>query len=146
MSARKSRHLLMQALVKGAPSYGGDPLLVAVNRELEELGRCTRLQPLTRQRLLQVLHASRALDTCLSSILRANNITPNHGIGKMLHQLRSMPPATRGYLNYSAASAFVASIANPRNRYAHKAASFPSSTREVDRLVAEVHACMSMVL
>ena len=136
----------MRALVKGAPSYSVDLLMQAVDRELEELGGSTRMQPLTRQRLLQVIHASRALDTSLRAILLANNIVPNHGIGKMLHQMRSLPPATRGYLDYAAASGFVTSIANTRNRYAHKAASFPSSTQEVDRLVAEVHACMSMIL
>lgn len=146
MSARRSRHQLMQALVKGAPLYGVDPLMQAVNRELEELGRCTRLSPLTRQRLLQVIHASRALDTCLSAVLRAKGVAPNHGIGKMLHQLRTLPPATRGYLDHAAASAFVSSNANPRNRYAHRAASFPTSTQEVDRLVAEVHACMCIIL
>lgn len=136
----------MQALVKGAPSYGTDPLLQAVDNELQELGRCVRLQPLTRQRLLQVLHASRAIDTCLRSILHAHGITPASGIGKMLHQLRSLPPATRGYINHAAATAFVASIAYPRNRYAHAADSFPGSTQEVDRMVSEVHACMAMIL
>jgi hypothetical protein len=146
VSSRKSRHQLMQALLKGAPSYGTDPLLQAVDNELQELGRCVRLQPLTRQRLLQVLHASRAIDTCLRSILVAYGISPAFGIGKMLHQLRSLPPATRGYLSHAAAAAFVASIANPRNRYAHVAGSFPSSTREVDRIVSEVHACMAMIL
>ena len=146
MSSQRSRHKLMQALVKGTPSYGTDPLLQAVDNELQELGRCVRLQPLTRQRLLQVLHASRAIDTCLRSILLAHGITPASGIGKMLHQLRSLSPAKRGYLNHSAAAAFVASIANPRNRYAHTAGSFPSSTQEVDRIVSEVHACMAMIL
>lgn len=146
MSARKSRHLLMQALVRGAPAYTTDPLMQAVDRELQELGRCLRLQPVTRQRLLQVIHASRAFDTCLGSILRANGKVPQSGIGHMLHQLRTLPPAMRGYLNHSGAVAFSTSIAHPRNKYAHTAGSFPTSTQEVDRLVSEVHACMSIIL
>lgn len=136
----------MQALVRGARIYNTDPLMQAVDRELQELGRCVRLQPLTRQRLLQIIHASRALDTCLGSILRANGITPKSGIGKMLHQLRALPPATRGYLDHSGAVAFSASIAHSRNKYAHTAGSFPSSIQEVDKLVSEVHACMSVIL
>jgi hypothetical protein len=146
MSAQRSRHLLMQALVRGSASYGTSPTLNNVDAELEELGRCARLQPLKRQRLLQVIHASRAIDTCLASILRDNGITPEHGIGKMLKQLTSLHPSIRGYLDHSRVSAFRSSIANKRNHYAHNAASFPNSTQEVDKLVAEVHACMAMIL
>lgn len=136
----------MQALVKGAPTYTTDSLMQAVDLELKELGRCVRLQPLNRQRLLQVLHASRAIDTCLRSILVANGITPKSGIGKMLHQLSALSPTTRGNLNHSAAVAFSASIAHPRNKYAHTAGSYPASTQEVDRIVSEVHACLTIIL
>jgi hypothetical protein len=146
MSAAKSRHKLMQVLVRGSLPYARDPLMQAIELELDELGRCNGLQPLKRQRLLQVIHASRSLDTCLSSILRSHGIVPKHGIGKMLHQLRTLPQAARGYLDHSTASAFVGSIARPRNRYAHKAGTFPNSSQEVDRLISEVHACMSIIL
>jgi len=146
MSARKSRHLLMQALVRGSSMYAAGPDLRQVDVELSELGRCVRLQPLNRQRLLQVIHATRALDTCLASILRSNGITPEHGIGKMLRQLRTLHPTVRGHLDHTTATAFNYSIAYKRNRYAHRAGSFPASTQEVDQLVAEVHACMALIL
>jgi len=81
MSARKSRHLLMQALVRSSALYGAHPQLADIDAELEELGRCSRLQPVRRQRLLQVIHASRAIDTCLSTILVANGKTNPTGIG-----------------------------------------------------------------
>jgi hypothetical protein len=42
MSARKSRHLLMQALVRSSALYGAHPQLADIDAELEELGRCSR--------------------------------------------------------------------------------------------------------
>lgn len=146
MSARKSRHLLMQALVRSSALYGAHPQPADIDAELEELGRCSRLQPVRRQRLLQVIHASRAIDTCLSTILVANGKTNPTGIGGKLHKLKSLPPTTRGYLNHATASAFEISIARKRNRYAHSAGAFPNSTQEVDSFVAEVHACLAMVV
>jgi len=146
MSARKARYQLMQALVRGSASFGVDPDLGQVDFELAELGKCVRLQPLNRQRLLQVIHASRALDTCLGSILRGSGIVPKHGIGKMLRQLMTLSPSVRGHLGNANVAAFISTIANKRNRYMHRAGSFPSSTQEVDKLVAEIHSCMSMVL
>lgn len=146
MSARKSRHLLMQALVRGSSIYTARNNLRDVDAELAELGRCARLRPVSRQRLLQVIHASRALDSCLREILKSNGVNPTHGIGGMLAQLRTLHPSTRGYLDHATANAFRTSIANKRNRYAHNAGSFPSSTLEVDRLVADVYACMALIL
>jgi hypothetical protein len=146
MTSRKARHLTLRAIVKGSPLYGADPALNAVDVELCELGNCGRTQPLNRQRLLQVFHASRALDTSLGVILRSHSIAPKHGIGKMLHQLPSIPPTQRGHLPASSVQNYVSTIANPRNRYAHKAGVFPTSTQEVDQIVSEIHACLSAIL
>jgi hypothetical protein len=146
VSGQRSRHILIQAIVRGSPAFGSRVELNHVDDELAELGRCTGLQPLHRQRLLQVFHATRALDTCLAVVLSMNGQMPKHGLGKMLHQLRTLPQGTRGYLSHSAASAFASAIAYKRNHYAHRAGSFPTSTQEVDRIVAEVHACLVTVL
>jgi hypothetical protein len=146
MSARKSRHLLMQALLRSSPLFGLRPDLNLIDKELEELGRCTKLQPLYRQRLLQVIHASRAIDTFLSAVLLTNGHAPRNGIGGKLHQLKMLPPNARGYLNHAAASAFQTSIADKRNRYAHAAGCFPTSQQEADKFVAEVYACLAMII
>lgn len=146
MSARKSRHLLMQALVRSSPLFSARPDLRLVDVELTELGRCTGLQPLYRQRLLQVIHASRAIDTLLTAILVTNGQSPKSGIGGKLHQLKLLPPAARGHLDHAAASAFEIAIAHKRNRYAHLAGTFPSSQQEADRFVSEVHACLAMIV
>jgi hypothetical protein len=136
----------MQALVRSSPLFGVRPDLGLVDAELEELGRCTKLQPLYRQRLLQIIHAGRAIDTLLSAILDTYGQSPKSGIGGKLHQLKTLPPAARGYLNHATAIAFEIAIAHKRNRYAHKAGSFPNSQLEVDRFVAEVHACLAMIV
>lgn len=144
--SRRSRHKLMQALVRASAAYYTEPRCKEVESELEELGNCTRTQPLKRQRLLQVIHAGRSIDTCLSIILAANGVSAGHGIGGKLNQLKSLHPSTRGYLDHATATAFRISIADKRNRYAHNAGAFPTSTNEVDTFVSEVHACLSMVL
>lgn len=146
MSSRKSRHKLMQVLVKGSAGYGTVPGYNQVESELEELGNCGRIQPLKRQRLLQVIHASRSIDTCLSLILRANGVNPSYGIGGQLMQLKTLHPSIRGYLDHPTATTFRKSISDRRNIYAHRAGEFPRSTKEVDDFVSEVHACLTMVL
>ena len=64
----------------------------------------------------------------------------------MRGQMSSLPSATKGHINHSAALAFKGKIAHNRNRYAHSAGSFPTSTGEVDAFVSEVHACLSMIV
>lgn len=146
MSARKARHKTMQALVRGSRLFGANPDLNHVDNELGDLGRCNSLQPVRRQRFLQIMHATRALDTTLTVVLTSAGLVPRHGIGKMLHQLPSLPRTTQGYLSQSAKTSFVTGICPTRNRYAHKAGAFPTSQREVDIVVSEIHACMAAVL
>lgn len=146
MSARKARHKAMQAIVRGSSLYGTCPELNHVEQEFAELGACNAMQPLKRQRFLQIMHAARALDTTLHVVIKAAGGAPRHGIGKMLHQLPSLPPSSRGHLSSPVATSFVSSICTSRNRYAHKAGAFPTSQQEADSLVAEVHACVALIL
>lgn len=136
----------MQALVRGSCHYGAHVEFNHIDDELSELGKCSSLQPLRRQRLLQIIHSTRALDTCLSTILRSSGVAPAHGIGKMLHQLKALPPHVRGYLDHATATSFSSAIAHKRNVYAHRAGSFPTSSQEVDQLVSDVHACLTIIL
>ena len=95
--SKSARHKLMQALVRGSTHYGAAVRLNLVEDELDELGRCDRVEPIRRRRLLKVIHAARAIDTTLGVILDANGIPPQHGIGERLDQLKTLAPATRGY-------------------------------------------------
>jgi hypothetical protein len=146
MSARRSRHLAIQALVRGSSLFTTNPELSQVDAELEELGRCNALQPVKRQRLLQVIHSTRALDTSLLVVLRHHGKDPKYSIGKMLHQLPSLPSGAVGHLTHNAVVGFVGGICGLRNRYAHKAGAFPTSTLEVDGLVARIHSCILAIL
>ncbi|HVJ78103.1 MAG TPA: hypothetical protein VM620_09730 [Hyphomicrobium sp.] len=146
MSVRKSRHQAMLALLVGSATYGARREIAQIALELSELGRCSRLQPLNRQRLLQVIHASRAIDTCLSTILAANGINPKSGIGGKLYQLNGIPRGRRGHLPTQQAKNFEVAIAHKRNRYTHSAGAFPTSAHEVDTFVSDVQACLTMVL
>lgn len=144
--SKGSRHQLMQALVRGSAHYGADVRLNHVDAELAELGGCDRIKTVHRQRLLKVLHAGRAIDTTLGVILQANGQAPNHGIGARLKQLSSLAPATRGYMDGTTVGAYRNSVAKVRNRYAHNAGAFPTSTLETAKFVSEVHACMTLIL
>lgn len=144
--SKGARHRLMQALVRGSAHYGAAVRLNHVEDELSELGSADRAKPVKRQRLLKIIHASRAIDTTLGVILVANGKTPPHGIGKRLEQLKSLAPATRGYMDHPTFVTYRTSIAKVRNVYAHNAGSFPTSTLEVDTFVSEVHACMALIL
>ncbi|MFD1949458.1 hypothetical protein ACFSGX_01590 [Sphingomonas arantia] len=144
--SKKSRHLLMQALVRASVHYGTDPRLNHVESELSELGACDRIKTVPRQRLLKVLHAGRVIDTTLGVILDAAGKPQKYGIGNRLDQLKTLPPATRGYMDHTTVGTYRLSVAKVRNKYAHNAGSFPTSTIETDKFVSEVHACMALIL
>lgn len=144
--SKGARHKLMLALVRGSTHYGADVRLNHVEEELSELGSVERAKPVKRQRLLKIIHASRAIDTTLGVILDVNGITPLHGIGKRLAQLKTLPPATRGYIDHPTMVTYRASVAGVRNKYAHNAGAFPTATLEVEKFVSEVQACMVLIL
>ena len=66
---------------------------------------------------------------------------PSYSIGKYLEQL-----CAAGRLTKSAEVHYKNTVADVRNRYLHKANAFPSSSKEVDNLVAEIGECLSQVL
>jgi hypothetical protein len=136
----------MQAIVAGSHLFPSSVELANVQSELAELGRCDRLQPLTRQRLLQIIHASRALDTSLTVVMKHNALPPAFGIGKMLWKLSALPAGAQGRISVAARKTFISAISDVRNRYAHHANAFPNSNLEVDRLMSETEACLSVVL
>ncbi|EXS68306.1 hypothetical protein [Sphingobium sp. Ant17] len=144
--SKSARHKLMQALLRGSTHYGTDVRLNHVEDELSELGSVDRAKPVRRQRLLKVIHAARAIDTTLGVILDSNGLVPQHGIGNRLAQLKSLPPATRGYMDHPTMVSYRSSVASVRNKYAHTAGAFPTATHEVDSFVSEVHACMALIL
>lgn len=146
MSASRRRYDALRAIVQGSPIYSGSQILRKVDLEIHEIGNCTSVTLQRRKFFLQVMHSTRALDSAINAVLLHNNINSSHSMGKMLRQLQNLPPGTRGWLPPATATRFVNKIATPRNKYAHQADAFPTSTNEVDSLVSEVHTCLTLIL
>lgn len=91
MANHRQRITALQALVAGSV-LGGGPLGAIVNAEFEEVVRAGRVRILDRRYLLQVLHATRALDSALRGFIAHHGI-PNGGnsLGSYLRALRHNP-------------------------------------------------------
>jgi hypothetical protein len=121
--------------------------LTTVDRELLELAGTTKVQLERRKHLMQILHATRALDTALGEVLRNYGIVPvPHSIGKRLWEFNHLPSAHTGYLADHIVHQFRQTVCNPRNRFMHEADAFPRGHRETDAVVSAIEACFSMVV
>ena len=135
----------MSMLVSGAPDLGG--VVAAVTAEFAQASRVRRMLPEERRRLLQVLHATRALDTTLSEVVRvrANPVVHQpHSLGQYLDVLAG--PGTRsGTLPHQDRVLYKRTIADVRNRFMHEADSYPES-HELAALLGQMTACLAKVL
>jgi hypothetical protein len=130
----------MQAIIAGSHI----PVVEAqiVIREFEEVVRADRVRQAPRRLLLQVLHSTRALDSSLSSLIKAAGASPGSSLGRMLHQLETtgihgnqLPAGTAMY--------FPARVVNVRNRYMHEAGAFPAAQSEIIALLSNMDACLT---
>ena len=119
---------------------------------MKEVQRCDGIMPLTRRRLLQVLHSTRALDTALAEFVRVRCASqPNTpSLGGYLSLLRSRGTSAHGgrpsaKLSNTQYDAYDRSVVRPRNRYMHQAGAYPPD-QELTRLLDQMHACLSDVL
>lgn len=108
-----------------------------------EMNRIVAVRSLPRHNgwLLSVLHTTRTLDTVLSEILSYKGWTAS-------------PPSIGGYLKSLVGNGVIwsheragyeASIVKKRNKYMHEAGAMPDQL-EADRILNEMHACMTVVL
>jgi hypothetical protein len=129
----------MRALVAGASCAA---TLQDVDNELHEIIGATKVQLERRKHLLQILHATRALDTVLGKVLASYGTSSiPHSIGPRLRCFAALPTMHAGHITLRTVHQFNQSICNPRNRYMHNADAFPRSAREADRLISAVEAC-----
>jgi hypothetical protein len=134
----------MRALVAGSSCSGQ---LHAVDSELREIVNVSKVHLERRKHLLQVLHATRALDTALGTMLAGYGIAPvPHSIGPRLSKFGTLPAGHAGYLAQNTIGQFKRSICGPRNDFIHKADAFPRSFREADRLVSAIESCFAMTI
>lgn len=127
-------------IVKSHPILVSDPRTSDVVRELQRVIESKRIAGGDRW-LLQVLHTTRALDTCLSRVIAQRNWTvTTPSLGAYLVKLKS-----EGLIVEHQRSHWQDNIVSPRNKYMRSANQMPPQ-RRADDLLDEMDACMSIVL
>ena len=115
-----------------------------VNDEFERVCQAGRIRQLPRRYLLEVIHASRALDTGLKVYIAQATGHHLRNIGGMLKFARDVGihgnrlPASSHNSHYGA-------VAKVRNHYAHEAGAFPANSPEVEQLLDDMNACLAEI-
>jgi hypothetical protein len=131
----------LRAIAAGARGRIGSAAFVHVDHELQELGSVAHIAPEKRKHLLQLLHATRALDTALKEVIRSYHITPQHSLGPVLKQLSQLPLGAPGHITTADYVRFMSTVRVARNRFAHEANAFPRSARETESILSEIEVC-----
>jgi hypothetical protein len=135
-----SRVATVKALVVGTSGFAAVQREVVI--ELDELYDARLVRKRDRRRLLQVLHASRAVDTALAAILAADGVSPApRSIGQSLNKLGSRGVHGRT-LTATDVRTYSARFRVVRNMYAHDAGAFPSES-EAATHIADMETCLA---
>lgn len=147
MSVHQRRINAIKAILAGSV-IATKPEHSIIESEFDEVWQVRRIPKLTRRRLLQVLHSTRALDTALQIFLDHHMITiARPSLGAYLEALvghtslslaRRLPRHDRQH--------FQRNIVRVRNRYMHRAGDFPGADHEVLTLISEMEACLVQIL
>jgi hypothetical protein len=124
--------------------------LNAILDEFAEAHTVRRVRKATRRQLLEILHSTRALDTALAAFIDHHGCRDGkgrvpHSLGQYLFALRDHSVVGLGRITGPERLQFNSAIVVPRNRYAHEAGTFPSGEAEVNSLLAEMGACLTVV-
>lgn len=115
--------------------------------EFDLVHEARRVPQLPRRYLLQVLHATRALDSYLSAFNNLHGLAPHaRALGQYLTALANHTHAALSHLSELDRLRFQRTIANIRNRFMHEAGAFPVREAEVENLLAEMDALLSLVV
>lgn len=117
-----------------------------INQEFDEVVRVEKVTPLSRSLLLQVLHSTRALDTTLQTFLIMHNCCTGNSLGGYLYDLKNHKVLGLGTISEKERNNFQTSIVNKRNKYMHKAGTFPINEREVSVLLSQMRTCLNRAL
>ena len=130
----------LRMIVGSHPILVNDPRTGDIVRELQRVIETKRIAGGDRW-LLQVLHTTRALDTCLSRVVAQRGWTvTTPSLGAYLIKLR-----TKGVIVEQQRFHWQDNIVRPRNTYMHSANQMPPQ-HMADSLLDEMDACMSIVL
>ena len=144
----KNRIQTLQALVRGSAALASNlPVCKTLLDEFDEAKGALRLAA-HRRYLLQVLHATRALDGSLKAFNTYHGIlgTNSHSLGQYLWDLNRHGKAGLGALARLRVQTFQKNIVTERNRYMHVPGQYPQSKDEILTLLGEMDACLAEVL
>ena len=141
MSISKDRVSTLKALIAGSAACTATPVARAITEEIDALYNARLVRPRPRRSLLEVLHAARALDSCLNSINAHYGCSASaKGLGDYLKALKNHTHATLGRLHDHQQSRFLHSVVRKRNRFLHAADTYPTVS-EVNHIVSEAQEC-----
>lgn len=120
--------------------------LNAIKTELQDLLAANRVSPQKRKFILKVLHTTRSVDSMLKAFVVHHHIVgTKHSIGGYLHQLERHTNASLHKLSASERAYYQHKIGDIRNEHMHNANHYPSSERDVNALINEMHVLMARV-
>ena len=145
----KARVHTLQALCAGLPCLATSSSLGNIQSEFAEVHAVGRIRFVRRRRILEILHSTRALDTTLRVFITHHGCTGRRGtprgLGQYLCALRDHSVAGLGHLTPTDTQRFVRNISDERNRYIHEAGKNPTADVDVQILLSEMHACLTIV-
>lgn len=142
MANHRRRVNALRALVAGSV-LGANPVAATVDAEFLELIRVGRVRILARRYLLQVLHATRALDSTLRAFLIHHGILGGaNALGQYLRALRDNATGIPAALAEAQRANYQNTVVNPRNTFMHQAGAAPLNDAQVANLLAEMDACL----
>jgi hypothetical protein len=131
----------LRIIAAGALARTGSRAFTHVDEELKELGGVARVTPERRKHLLQLLHATRSLETALKEVIRSHGTKPANSLGPVLRQLTQIPVGSPGHLTQANSDRFRRTVRVARNKFAHEANAFPRTARETEGILSEIEAC-----
>jgi len=144
----KNQIKTLQAMVKGITPLSSNQLVCqTLLDEFDEVKGALRLSA-NRRYLLQVLHATRALDGSLKTFNTYHGIlgAKSCSLGSYLRDLHQHRKLGLGTLPKSRVQDFQKNIVDERNRYMHSPGQYPQSKDEILTLLGEMDSCLSEVL
>ena len=141
MAHRKAEAL--SVLIAGSAKLGPMERL-AITNELREVTKLKQLAPQDRRNLFQLIHAVRACDSSMASIVQYHGASlTSPSMGSYLKAFRDISaiPFNETHRQY-----YQRRLVRRRNALMHEAGNYPSGRQEVVDLIDLMYACLSQAL
>ncbi|EJG2023453.1 hypothetical protein BS026_RS08700 [Vibrio parahaemolyticus] len=145
MSSAKKRIDTLNVIVTGS-IIASEHECNLVQGEFNEVHRCSNVSPKQRKHLLQILHATRGLDTALGTFARLHAIpykTP--ALGSYIWSFANHTKPGLQHLTQAERHQFQTEIVDKRNHFMHQAGAFPNQDRVVNKILSEMQTCLARV-